>query len=84
MSEFTQRAHCGIIGIAPPPWNANDNLDWPTGGYDSPLSEALWEEEVPIFERTGYTREEWLALADEMIARWTAWKAHITELPDDT
>lgn len=77
-------ANRGIIGLAPPPWDADDEMDWPTEGYDG----ALYKYQCgPNYENhgiaaSGHTREEWVALADEMIVRWTAWREHVQALPE--
>jgi hypothetical protein len=73
---FWLHANHGIIGLAPGPWDDANELHWPTEGYDSPLASYSWEEGGD-FRGTGHSRDEWLALADVMIARWTAWRAHI-------
>jgi hypothetical protein len=76
----------GLIGLAPEPWDlAHDAFAWPTAGFDSVLAGYDWEADARApgnpFAWTGQTREEWLALADEMIRRWTAWRAHVASLP---
>jgi hypothetical protein len=74
-----------IIGLPVGPWDVNDWYDWPTEGYDGPLAKSDWEgvdaRPDDPFAMSGYTREEWLALGDEMIARWTAWRDYIASLP---
>ena len=79
---WEKKAHQGIIGLAPPPWGTEDYFDWPTQGYDGQLAWAMWDEEASVFERTEHTKAEWLELANEMSARWTAWKAHVEGLPE--
>jgi hypothetical protein len=69
------------IGLGPAPWNDGDWQKWPTHGYDSEIAKVTYDDEPKTFADSGYSREEWLALADEMIARWTAWRAHIASLP---
>jgi hypothetical protein len=68
------------IGLCPAPW-VGDEKQWPTYGYDGHLAKVTYDDEPKTFADSGYSREEWLALADEMIARWTAWRAHIASLP---
>ena len=81
---FWAGANQGIVGLAAGPWDAREGLHWPTEGYDSALVSYDWDHEAGSFGWTGQTREEWLALADEMIARWTAWRAHVVTLPPET
>lgn len=81
LADAVKAANRGIIGLAPGPW---DESDWPSEGYDGQLYafnfDAADERPDDPFARSGYTREEWLTLADEMIQRWTDWKAHIAGL----
>jgi hypothetical protein len=87
-----EKAHMGIIGLAPAPWFDEDDIvtAWPTGGYDSPLHACAWHEwvdgecvvEMDMWKRSGHTKAEWIALADEMIARWSAWKAELSEFDE--
>lgn len=81
LADAVKRANRSIIGLPAGPWDHNE---WPTEGYDGPLILYDWTaaEARPDdpFAGTGATREEWLALADEMIARWAAWKQHIETL----
>ena len=82
MTEQWWDANRGIVGLEPGPWTG---ADWPTEGYDGELGAQDWSfdpDEHP-FAYSGHTREEWLQLADEMIARWTAWRAHVEALPAD-
>ena len=67
-----------IIGLAPEPFGD----EWPTHGYDGELRSYDWDA-TGAFARTGVTREQWLELTDEMIRRWTAFRAHLLALPDD-
>lgn len=71
-------ANRGIIGLGPEPFADV----WPTDGYDGELRSYDWEASGS-FAQTGVTREQWLALADEMIRRWAAYRAHLLALPDD-
>lgn len=74
-------ANCGIIGIGPGPhMQADDSSSWPTDGYDSVLVKYDWDSGVPgSFAWSGYSREEWLELADEMLRRWTEFRAAIEQ-----
>jgi hypothetical protein len=70
------------IGLGPAPWTADEG--WPTHGYDGQIRDLDYVDRDPAnnIAETGHTREEWLALADAMIQRWTAWRAWVAELPD--
>lgn len=74
-------ANQGLIGLGPPPWDLRAWDGWPTEGYDGSLSEH-WHEGT-IFRRSGHTKAEWLQLANEMIGRWTAWRAEVERYPDE-
>ncbi len=80
--QFTKAANHGIIGLGPAPWDGGEFerfTAWPTEGYDGAFFAHDWEQTTTLGQ-SGHTREEWLALADAMIARWTAWKAHVATL----
>lgn len=83
-TPFWKHANYGIIGLGPEPWDdPEDSLSWPTEGFDGPLMLNGWrdpDEPIDGVANSGQTREEWLALADEMIRRWTAWRAHVASL----
>lgn len=83
-APFWRATSHGIVGLAPGPWDAHDGLHWPTDGYDGALVRYDWPAATARpddpFAFTGHPREEWLALADEMIARWAAWRAYIATL----
>ncbi len=83
--SFTERANHGIIGLKPAPWNDHTDFSWPTEGYDGDLRQYDWDEYHAgrLFAATGHTREEWIALADEMLARWTDYRAHLVAMPED-
>jgi hypothetical protein len=67
-------------GIGPGPYT-NDNPEWPTYGYDGSL--CGWEPppRVRVDGYSGCTRAEWQAIADEMLARWTEWRAWMNAAP---
>lgn len=76
-------ANHGLIGLGPAPWGDFDAMHWPTDGYDATLAGYDWQaaDRGDVFGWSTFTREDWLALGDDMIARWTAWRAHIATLP---
>lgn len=81
--SISDLANRGIVGIAPGPWKPDDGMHWPTEGYDSPLYAHQHGENYDRhgLAASGHTRAEWVALADEMIARWAAWKVWVEQLP---
>ncbi len=60
--------------IGPPPYGAET---FPTYGYDGGLQR--WAD-IPS---SGRTREEWRAIALEMIGRWDAWLDWLDGAPDE-
>lgn len=71
MIRFYDKANRKIIGLAP---QSEDLIIWfPFGGYDESLTKYGFDDD-PL---GGYTKEECLDLADEMLARWTAWRRYI-------
>lgn len=82
-------ANCGIIGLAP--YDEDEGWEWPTEGYDGYLctrgtsvrgGNQEYFPDSDAFQKSGHTREEWLALADAMIERWKAWRSYITLLSE--
>lgn len=66
-------------GIGPGPYTSEEP-EWPTYGYDGTLVD--WFRINKSRRSGGRTREEWLAIADEMLSRWTEWREWCRTAPD--
>ena len=84
-NNWWDEANCGIVGLGPIE-DEDGRIVWPTEGYDGPLTtrwDVEWEEwDTNPLAASGRTKEEWLALADAMIARWAAWRERVAALTD--
>jgi hypothetical protein len=78
-------ANNGIVGIGPGPYLQPADMAtmrYPTDGYDAELVKFDWEAGPPgSLAWSGYSREEWIWLADEMLRRWTEFRQAVERAP---